>query len=145
MRRAARIRSRVRRADLPLELQISILILVFPVLRAVAAHTLSTSVLAISTSNITRASNESFTLTLEGQARKVGIFPAHLYFEQPVYVHWVAPENTTKELQLGHFALEPIGVAAGHGRIKQLTEFIIDDLPAFSRFTECTLPALCRA
>lgn len=104
-----------------------------------AIHTLSTSVLAISTSNITHASNSSFTLTLEGQARKVGIFPAHLYFERPVYVHWIAPENVEKELQLGHFALEPIGVAAGHGRIKQLTEFIIDDLEGFSRFTECAL------
>jgi hypothetical protein len=66
------------------------MILVFPVLRAVALHTLSTAVLDISTSNITRASNESFTLTLEGQARKVGIFPAHLYFERPVYVHWIS-------------------------------------------------------
>lgn len=93
--------------------------------------------LDISTSNITKASNESFTLTLEGQARKVGIFPARLYFERPVNVFWIAPENVEEEIQLGHFALEPIGVAAGHGRIKQLTEFVIDDLPGFSRFTEC--------
>lgn len=118
-------------------LQVGILLLVFPILRAVAVHTLSTSVLSVSTSNITRASNSSFQLTLEGQARKVGIFPAKLAFERPVYVHWIAPENLDTELQLGHFALEPIGVAAGHGRIKQQTQFIIDDLPGFTRFTEC--------
>lgn len=115
----------------------AILLLVFPILRAVALHTLSTAVLDISTSNITRANNGSFQLTLEGQARKVGIFPARLNFERPVYVNWIAPENLDTELQLGHFALEPIGVAAGHGRIKQQTNFIIDDLPGFTRFTEC--------
>jgi hypothetical protein len=77
-------------------------------------------------------------LTLEGQVKKVGVFPAQIHFNEPVYVTWTAPENPFTELHLGHFELARIGVAAGHGRIKQLTEFIIDDEPAFARFTECT-------
>lgn len=128
---------------------------IFPIVRAIAVHTLSTSVLLISSSNITMASNTSFRLTLEGQAKKVGIFPAHIYFERPVDVYWIAPENLSQvcsvalikmwdilttmsiqELHLGQFPLEPIGVANGHGRIKQLTEFQILDEPGFARFTE---------
>jgi hypothetical protein len=65
-----------------------------------------------------------------------------LTFERPVEVYWIAPENLETELRLGRFALEPIGVAAGHGRIKQLTEFIIEDEAGFARFTECTLASL---
>lgn len=115
----------------------NIVILLFPVLRAIAVHTLSTTVMSVSTSNITQATDTDFTLTLEGQARKVGVFPAHLYFTNPVDVYWIAPENLSVELHLGSFPLAPIGVAAGHGRIKQQTRFKINDTAAFSRFTEC--------
>lgn len=52
-------------------------------------------------------------------------------------MYWIAPEQLDVELHLGHFALEHIGVAAGHGRIKQLTQFVIDDERGFARFTEC--------
>jgi hypothetical protein len=92
--------------------------------------------LAVTGSNITSPTNSSFGLTLEGQARKVGIFPAQLYFLEPVRVYWVAPENLTEELFLGQFPLARIGVAAGHGRIKQQTLFNITNEPAFARFTE---------
>lgn len=74
-------------------LQINIVVLLFPVLRAIAVHTLSTTIMQISASNITHATNTDFTLTLEGQAHKVGVFPAHLYFINPVDVYWIAPEN----------------------------------------------------
>lgn len=121
-------------------LVVGIALLVFPILRAVAVHTLSVSVLHIDASNITLPTNNSFTLTLEGQVKKVGVFPAQIHFNEPVYVTWTAPENPFVELNLGHFDLARIGVAAGHGRIKQLTEFQIDDEPAFARFTECELP-----
>ncbi|GAA6057282.1 hypothetical protein JCM3770_004534 [Rhodotorula araucariae] len=114
----------------------SIFILIFPVVRAIAVHALSTSVLHIDASNITRPSNDSFTLTLEGQVRKVGVFPAQLYFERPVRAYWVSPRNTTREIQIGHFALERIGVAAGHGRIKQQTTFFIDDREGFAEFAQ---------
>ncbi|GAA6027071.1 hypothetical protein JCM8097_006088 [Rhodosporidiobolus ruineniae] len=111
-------------------------ILVLPVVRAVAMHALSTSVLHIDASNITVPSNSSFTLTLEGQVKKVGIFPAHLYFERPVEAWWVSPKNTSREILLGRFPLEYIGVAAGHGRIKQQTEFVIEDQEGFSEFAQ---------
>ncbi|GAA5951249.1 hypothetical protein JCM3765_002422 [Sporobolomyces pararoseus] len=117
-------------------LVVGVALLVFPILRAVALHTLSVSVLHIDASNITFPTNNSFTLTLEGQVKKVGVFPAQIHFEEPVYVTWTAPENPFVELHLGHFDLARIGVAAGHGRIKQLTQFSIDDEPAFARFTE---------
>ncbi|GAA5937070.1 uncharacterized protein JCM15063_000146 [Sporobolomyces koalae] len=117
-------------------LVVGVALLVFPILRAVALHTLSVSVLHIDASNITFPTNNSFTLTLEGQVKKVGVFPARIHFEEPVYVTWTAPEAPFTELHLGHFNLAYIGVAAGHGRIKQQTEFNIDDEPAFARFTE---------
>ncbi|KAI5474806.1 pre-rrna processing protein [Pseudohyphozyma bogoriensis] len=118
-------------------LAVAIVIGIFPVLRAIAVHTLHTSVLTISASNITSPTNNNFTLTLEGQAHKVGIFPAKLAFERPVVVYWTAPENPTVELELGQFALDPIGVAAGHGRIKQETFFRITNETGFARFTQC--------
>ena len=40
------------------------------------------------------------------------------------------------EINLGNFALAELGVAAGHGRIKQQTFFTITNLIGFSRFTE---------
>ncbi|GAA5969858.1 hypothetical protein JCM21900_004182 [Sporobolomyces salmonicolor] len=117
-------------------LGIGIVLLVFPIIRAVAIHTLSVSVLHIDASNITAPTNGTFTLTLEGQVKKVGVFPAQLYFHEPVFVTWTAPEDPFTELHLGHFELARIGVAAGHGRIKQQTEFVIDDQPGFARFAQ---------
>ncbi|KAM0750211.1 hypothetical protein T439DRAFT_247618 [Meredithblackwellia eburnea MCA 4105] len=115
---------------------VTIIITIFPVLRAIATHTLSVSVLTISTSNITSPTNGGFALTLEGQAHKVGIFPARLTFERPIDVYWTTPEDPFTELHLGQFPLDPIGVAAGHGRIKQATHFTILNETAFARFTE---------
>ncbi|KAL8278093.1 hypothetical protein RQP46_009553 [Phenoliferia psychrophenolica] len=56
----------------------------YPILRAVAIHTLHTSVLSVTGSNITSPTNNSFGLTLEGQVHKVGVFPARLSFKNPV-------------------------------------------------------------
>ncbi|KAL8287086.1 hypothetical protein RQP46_004092 [Phenoliferia psychrophenolica] len=117
-------------------LVISVVLLVFPILRAVAVHTLSVSVLSVTASNITSPTNNSFGLTLEGQAHKVGVFPARLSFKNPLDVYWIAPENLTNEMHLGHFRMDYIGVAAGHGRIKQETMFYIDNVEGFARFSE---------
>lgn len=54
-----------------------------------------------------------------------------------IQVYWIAPENLTDELHLGQFDMAYIGIAAGHGRIKQQTEFQIINEPGFARFTEC--------
>ncbi|KAM0789126.1 hypothetical protein ACM66B_003180 [Microbotryomycetes sp. NB124-2] len=116
---------------------VALLLLCFPILKAIASHTLNVSILSVDSSNITLAGNDTFRLTLEGAVRKAGIFPARLNFERPVYVYWTTPEAPTTELQLGHFALEHIGVTSrGTGRIKQQTQFYIDDVPGFSRFAQ---------
>lgn len=116
--------------------QAAVLLTVFPIIRAIANHTLSASVLHIDASNITAATNGSFSLTLEGEVRKASIFPAHIFFNEPVQVFWIAPENLTEELNLGQFELARIGVANSHGRVKQSTTFVINNQPAFGRFAE---------
>lgn len=120
---------------IPITLIIANVLLLLPILRAIAKHALHTSVLHVYTSNISSPTNLSFGLTLNGQAKKTGIFPAHIYFRNPVYVYWINPDNMS-ETQLGHFALAPLGAAAGHGKINQATNFIIDSEPGFGRFTE---------
>ena len=116
--------------------KVTILLTVFPIIRAIATHTLSVSVLHVYASNITNPTNNSFGLTLEGQVKKAGIFPARIAFTEPVKVYWIAPEALDTEIELGNLVLAPLGVAAGHGRIKQLTRFNITDAAGFARFTE---------
>lgn len=109
-------------------LLVTLAITLLPVLYAVANHALHTSVLHVDQSNITAPTNTSFPLTLQGQTTKVGIFPAHLYFREPIQVYWVLPPQpgqvaspeTLTEVNLGQFRLDYIGAAAGHGRIKQV-------------------------
>lgn len=105
-------------------------------LRAIAEHTLNTTVMSIGSSNITAPTNSSFGLTLDGTIRKAGIFPATLYFQNPVQVYWIAPENLTHELSLGQFGLAPVSVASGGGQLRQKTVFNITNESAFARFTE---------
>lgn len=112
--------------------------MIFPILHAIARHILNVSVLSISTANITSPMNGSFSLTLEGQVHKVAVFPAHITFHNPLEVYWIAPENLTNEIHIGSMPFAPIGVANGHGRIKQLTQFTIRDQAGFGRFAQCT-------
>ncbi|KAJ9479823.1 hypothetical protein PHBOTO_003303 [Pseudozyma hubeiensis] len=125
-------------------LLVTLAITLLPVLYAVANHALHTAVLHVYESNITSPGNTSFPLTLEGQTKKVGIFPAHLYFREPVQVYWVlppepgqvaSPKNLT-EVNLGQFRLDYIGAAAGHARIKQATNFEIHDVDGFGEFAK---------
>ncbi|KEI38214.1 uncharacterized protein L969DRAFT_517877 [Mixia osmundae IAM 14324] len=122
-------------AVLPIIVIVVVLITVFPVLQAIAKHALHTSVLHIYTSNLTFLANDSFALTLDGEATKTGIFPAHIFFHRPVEVYWINPDNMG-ELMLGTFPLEYLGAAAGHGRIHQETFFTITDAAGFGRFAE---------
>ncbi|WFD44515.1 hypothetical protein MPSI1_003183 [Malassezia psittaci] len=123
---------------LPILLITNLVIILLPVLMAIANHTLSVSVMHIYASNITDPTNTQFPLTLEGQVVKAGVFPAHLYFRKPTVVRWMTPPENgdMREVQLGHFDLDYIGVAAGHGRIKQETLFHIDDTAMFALFTQ---------
>ncbi|GAA95808.1 hypothetical protein E5Q_02465, partial [Mixia osmundae IAM 14324] len=122
-------------AILPITIVVVVIITVFPVLQAIAKHALHTSVLHVYTSNLTVLANNSFALTLDGEATKTGIFPAHIFFHRPVEVYWVNPDNM-EELMLGTFPLEYLGAAAGHGRIHQETFFTITDVAGFGRFAE---------
>ncbi|PWN53595.1 hypothetical protein IE53DRAFT_140447 [Violaceomyces palustris] len=118
----------------PPTILITLVITLIPVLYAVGNHALHTSHLLVYESNITAPGNTSFPLTLEGQVKKTGIFPAHLYFREPVKVFWKTPPPELREVQLGVFNLDYIGVAAGHGRIKQATNFQVTDEDAFGQF-----------
>lgn len=108
-----------------------------PVLWAIAEHALHTAQLHVYESNITAITNTSFPITIEGQVKKTGIFPAHLYFRKPVDVYWRAPPpNVDPEIHLGTFNLAQIGAAAGHGRVKQATTFYITDEAGFGTFAK---------
>lgn len=112
----------------PVTLLIVLALTFFPILYALANHTLHTAVLHVYQSNITSPGNNPFPITLEGQVKKVGIFPARLYFREPVQVWWVPPPRpgekaspqTLKEVHLGQMRFDSIGAAAGHARIKQV-------------------------
>ena len=72
---------------LPILFIVQLVVLLLPVLWAIARHALSTSVMHIYASNITQPGNESFPISLEGQVKKAGVFPAKLYFRKPVQVY----------------------------------------------------------
>lgn len=105
-----------------------------PILWAIARHALHTSQLHVYQSNITAITNTSFPLTILGQVKKTGIFPAKLYFRKPVDVYWNTPQPEVREVHLGSFKLDSIGAAAGHARLYQATTFYIDDVEGFGIF-----------
>lgn len=110
-------------------------LLCFPILRAIAKHTLTTAVMHIRTSNITSPTNTSFGLSLDGQVKKLGIFPAQVHFLQPVEVYWMNPDNM-HEVRLGEFPLARLGAAWGHAKLNQISHFTIGDEDGFGRFSE---------
>jgi len=124
---------------LPIFAIFNLFLIAIPILWGIANHTLNVSVMHIYGSNLTSLLNDSFHLTLEGQVKKAGVFPAQLYFNAPVHVYWNSPptdEQPMEELELGVFPLDRIGVAAGHARLKQLTKFNITNQQGFSEFTK---------
>ena len=119
----------------PVLLVVGVITLV-PVLWAIADHALHTAQLHVYESNITAITNTSFPLTIMGQVKKTGIFPAKLYFRKDVDVYWNTPPPNMREVHLGHFKLDSIGAAAGHARVYQATTFYIDDVDGFGIFAE---------
>ena len=120
---------------LPFLIIFNLFLICVPILWGVANHTLAVSVMHIYASNLTNIKEDNFELTIEGQVKKAGVFPAHIFFREPVHVTWntvPSDDRPMREVQLGHFPLERIGVAAGHGRIKQITRFNITDVPSLS-------------
>ncbi|KAE8231424.1 hypothetical protein CF326_g3562 [Tilletia indica] len=118
---------------------IALIIALIPVLWAIANHALHTAQIQVYSSNLTSLSNDTFPLTLDGQIKKTGIFPAHIFFREPVQVYWNTPPPNLVEKRLGEFNLRRVGAAAGHARLRQLTQFNISDEEAFGQFTEFLL------
>ncbi|CAD6924941.1 unnamed protein product [Tilletia controversa] len=115
---------------------IALIIALIPVLWAIANHALHTAQIHVYSSNLTSLSNDTFPLTLDGQIKKTGIFPAHIFFREPVQVYWNTPPPNLVEKRLGEFRLDRVGAALGHARLRQLTQFNISDEFAFGQFTE---------
>lgn len=69
------------------------------------------------------------------QSSKTGIFPATLYFREPLDVFWMSPPPNMRELHLGTFHLGRISIASGHGKVIQSTHFNITDPDHFGEFT----------
>lgn len=86
--------------------------------------------------NLTDIGNSSFSLSIEGQVKKTGIFPAHLYFLEPVEIYWNSAPPNMRELHLGSMSLDYIGAAAGHARLKQATTFYLRDEEGFAEFAK---------
>ncbi|KAK0546638.1 hypothetical protein OC846_005187, partial [Tilletia horrida] len=115
---------------------ISLIIALIPVLWAIANHALHTSQIHVYSSNLTTLENGTFPLSLDGQIKKTGIFPAHIFFREPMQVYWNTPPPQMEEKHLGEFNLREVGAAAGHARLRQLTRFNITDEEAFGTFTK---------
>ncbi|KAL9935874.1 hypothetical protein V8E36_005451 [Tilletia maclaganii] len=115
---------------------ISLIIALIPVVWAIGIHTLNTSQIQVYSANITQISNTSFPITLDGQVKKTGIFPARADFRKPVEVYWMTPPPKMEEKHLGTMNLSYLGIAAGHARLRQATTFEVRDEEAFGQFAE---------
>ncbi|KAE8229507.1 hypothetical protein CF326_g5523 [Tilletia indica] len=115
---------------------ISLIIALIPVVWAVGQHTLSTAQIQVYSANITGLTNTSFPISLDGQVKKTGIFPARAYFREPVDVYWMTPPPNMEEKHLGSMNLSYLGIAAGHARLRQATTFVVRDEDAFGQFAE---------
>ncbi|PWN18638.1 hypothetical protein BCV69DRAFT_252553, partial [Microstroma glucosiphilum] len=115
---------------------VALALVMVPILYGIGNHALHTSVLHVYGANLTNIGNSSFPLSIQGQVKKTGIFPAHLYFREPIQVFWNTAPPNMREVQLGTMSLDYIGVAAGHGSINQATTFEITDEEAFGEFAQ---------
>lgn len=100
---------------------ISMVIMLFPVLGAIAKHALHTSTFHIQSSNITAPGNSSFPLALRAHVTQTGLFPAELYFRQPVHVYWNTPPPDMREVHLGHFDMGLVKAAGGTADVNQVS------------------------
>lgn len=105
----------------PIVILIVLAIALVPVLWAIANHALHTAAFHVYSANITGPSNTSFPLTLQAQVKKVGIFPARIYFREPIQVYWNTPPPNMREVHLGTFKLAHLGAAAGHASVNQVS------------------------
>ncbi|UZJ54482.1 hypothetical protein CBS101457_003802 [Exobasidium rhododendri] len=110
-------------------------ILLVPVMAAIANHALHTAKFDIQSSNITGAGNSSFALALRAKVSDTGVFPASLEFHKPIDVYWTDPQLKNKT-HLGHFAMARLSASGGNAKVNELTNFNIDDQAAFTLFAK---------
>ncbi|KAK0556496.1 hypothetical protein OC844_005834 [Tilletia horrida] len=115
---------------------ISLIIALIPVVWAIGMHTLNTAKIQVYSANITGITNTSFPISLDGQVKKTGIFPARAFFRESVEVYWMTPPPAMEEKHLGSMNLSALGIAAGHARLRQATTFQVRDEEAFGQFAE---------
>ncbi|KAK0557527.1 hypothetical protein OC844_005558 [Tilletia horrida] len=115
---------------------IALIIALIPVVWAIGMHALHTAQIHVYSANITSITNNSFPISLDGQVKKTGIFPARAFFRESVDVYWMTPPPNMEERHLGSMNLSYLGIAAGHARLRQATTFQIRDEEAFGQFAE---------
>ncbi|KAK0522484.1 hypothetical protein OC834_006266 [Tilletia horrida] len=115
---------------------IALIIALIPVVWAIGIHTLHTSQIHVYSANLTNIGNTSFPITLDGQVKKAGIFPAQAFFRESINVYWMTPPPNMEEKHLGAMNLSRLGIAAGHARLRQETTFEVRDEEAFGQFAQ---------
>jgi hypothetical protein len=118
----------------PATILITVLLLV-PIMAAIANHALHTAKFDIQSSNITGAGNSSFALALRAKVSDTGVFPASLEFRKPIDVFWSGPQSQN-QTRLGHFAMARLSASRGSAKVDELTTFHIDDEAAFAQFAK---------
>ncbi|KAF5320993.1 hypothetical protein D9619_001399 [Psilocybe cf. subviscida] len=109
-------------------------IILFPVVRAIAALVIKRSNLDVQSVFITEPVNSSFSLQLEGVVCNTGIIPAKIMFTEPTEVFWV--EDETTQTKLGSMMLQTLHAKHKRAYINQTNVlFNIVDEPAFGRFS----------
>lgn len=99
---------------------ITMVITLLPVLGAIAEHALHTAQFHIQSSNITDPGNSSFPLSLRAEVTQTGLFPAELFFRQPINVYWNTPLPNMREVHLGHFDMGKVNAAGGKASVNQV-------------------------
>ncbi|KAI0643298.1 hypothetical protein C8Q79DRAFT_1012595 [Trametes meyenii] len=112
-------------------------ILLYPVVHAIAQHIVNVSVLNVDRVAITKPTNNSFSLTMDGWVSHAGIFSATINFVQPLAVAWVNASGSA--IPLGSFQMNPLKVKSKRAYINQTVPFAIDDEDAFSSFTSAMI------
>ncbi|KAG6857277.1 hypothetical protein H0H87_007110 [Tephrocybe sp. NHM501043] len=108
-------------------------ILLFPVVRAIVQLVIKRTQLDIESAIITQPQNNTFQLTLQGNATHTGIISAKIEFLEPVDISWFEDDFT--ETKLGSMTFQPLFAKHKRAPINATSTFTITDEDAFGRFS----------
>ncbi|KAG6908393.1 hypothetical protein DXG01_004822 [Tephrocybe rancida] len=108
-------------------------ILLFPVVRAIVQLVIKRTQLDIESAIISQPQNNTFTLSLHGNATHTGIISAKIEFLDPVEVSWFEDDFT--ETSLGTMTFAPLFAKKKRAPINATSTFTITDEDAFGRFS----------